>query len=39
MRTGNNSQQRAIFLKTIYAFAQSVSRAKWQPKFEYDVGF
>ena len=39
MRTGKNPQQRANFLKTIYGFAESLSRAKWKPKFEYDIGF
>ena len=39
MRTGKNPQQRANFLNTMYGFAKSISRAKWQPKFEYDIGF
>ncbi|KOP66712.1 hypothetical protein AMS62_16815 [Bacillus sp. FJAT-18019] len=39
MRTGKNPQQRASFLNTMYRFAMSLSRSKWKPKFEYDIGF
>ncbi|XUX07693.1 HNH endonuclease domain-containing protein [Sporosarcina sp. UB5] len=39
MRTGKNQHQRANFLNTMYGFAKSLSRARWQPEFEYDIGF
>lgn len=39
MLLGEKQQQRASFLNTMYGFAISVSRSKWQLKFEYDIGF
>ncbi|WP_438298154.1 hypothetical protein [Sporosarcina sp. FA15] len=39
MRTGKNSQQRANYLNTMYGFAESLSRAKWKPRIEHDIGF
>ncbi|UUV26032.1 MULTISPECIES: HNH endonuclease domain-containing protein [Lysinibacillus] len=39
MRTGKNPQQRADFLKLMYRLAETISRAKWKPKLEYDIGF
>ena len=39
MRTGKNPQQRANYLNVMYGFAESLSRAKWKPQIERDIGF
>lgn len=39
MRTGQKPAQRVDFLKTLYLFTSSFSKARWKPKLEYDIGF
>lgn len=39
LKTGKKPQQRANFLNTIFGFAKSIGRAKWHPKFKFDIGF
>lgn len=38
MRTGKTRSKKS-FINTMYRLAISLSRSKWQPKFEYAVGF